>query len=130
MGRKRKAPVDLEAEAEEHQKRREVQYQSLLAPATQSSPLATAISSSGMVDNSYPQFSLPSLPDVQATPTPTPSEPVAAPSFDDATRTLSEMENMGYDQARIETGKKFRPFWKDINEKFISLSIRLWLILN
>lgn len=106
VGRKRKAPVDLEAEAEEHQKRREVQYQSLLAPSTQSSPLAAAISSSGMVDNSFPQFTLPSLPDVQATPTPTPSEPLqpVAPSFEDASRTLSEMENMGYDQARTKTG--------------------------
>ncbi|EFX68066.1 putative RAD21 [Daphnia pulex] len=105
VGRKRKAPVDLEAEAEEHQKRREVQYQSLLAPSTQSSPVAppATIQSSLIDDHSFPQFPLPSLPDVQEPPetnTSTLPEPVVqhAQSFVDATREFSEMENMGYDQ--------------------------------
>lgn len=92
-GRKRKAPIDMEVEAEEHQKRREVQYQSLLAPSTQSSPLAAA--SSGLIENSFSQFSLPSLSDVQVAQ----QEPAVA-SFEDASRTLSEMENMGYDQVK------------------------------
>lgn len=108
VGRKRKAPVDLEAEAEEHQKRREVQYQSLLAPSTQSSPVAppATIQSSLIDDHSFPQFPLPSLPDVQEPPetnTSTLPEPVVqhAQSFVDATREFSEMENMGYDQVSI-----------------------------
>jgi hypothetical protein len=101
VGRKRKAPVDLEAEAEEHQKRREVQYQSLLAPSIQSSPTAPAVPSSGMDDHSFPQFSLPVLPDVPEPLAPhTSTEPVV-PSFVDTSREFSEMENMGYDQVSI-----------------------------
>ncbi|KZS22071.1 putative Protein RAD21 [Daphnia magna] len=117
VGRKRKAPVDLEAEAEEHQKRREVQYQSLLAPSTQSSPVPTAVPPSEMGDHSFPQFSLPALPEVQAT------EPLHAPitqpepvesSFADASRALSEMENMGYDQNMGNLGL-------DVTESFTNL---------
>ncbi len=103
VNRKRKAPLDLEAEAEEHQKRREVQYQSLLAPSTQTSPMAGMNSSTVIADHSFPQFSLPSLPDVQTTQasnSPIHAEPIVT-SFADASRTLSELENMGYDQVVI-----------------------------
>ena len=91
----------MEAEAEEHQKRREVQYQSLLAPSTQSSPIAHAtIPPLGIDDHSFAQFTLPSLPDVQEPQAPHTSTHLEAnvPSFVDASREFSEMENMGYDQ--------------------------------
>ncbi|XP_057372165.1 double-strand-break repair protein rad21 homolog [Daphnia carinata] len=116
VGRKRKAPVDLEAEAEEHQKRREVQYQSLLAPSTQSSPVPTAVPPPEMGDHSFPQFSLPALPDVQPTEplhTPIQPEPVES-SFAEASRALSEMENMGYDQNMGNLGL-------DVTESFTNL---------
>ena len=116
-GRKRKAAVDLEAEAEEHQKRREVQYQSLLAPLNQS-PIAAATTTTAaattpvptVVDTSFPSFPIPDLVDVQPTATPaappTPQNQTAEPAsvaglFGDSTRPLSDMENMGYDQVYI-----------------------------
>ena len=87
----------MEAEAEEHQKRREVQYQSLLAPSTQSSPMAATNSSVTDVDHSFPQFSLPEVQATQDSHIPTDTDPIAS-SFANTSRTLSEMENMGYDQ--------------------------------
>lgn len=98
MGRKRKAPADVEAEAEEHQKRREVQYQSLLAPMTQP-PMVAENSATGLHENSFPQFPLPTLSDPQTTPClQTSTHPEVVNSFGDSARPLSEMENMGYDQ--------------------------------
>lgn len=99
--RKRKATADIEAEAEEHQKRREVQYQNLLAPSIQMSPSGTA--ANAVIDEpSSSQFSLPSLPDVEKThplhdQTPLHTEQDVS-SFPDPSRVISEMANMGYDQ--------------------------------
>lgn len=98
-GRKRKA-VDLEAEAEEHQKRREEQYQSLLAP----SPLPPSIQSTslplasgGNTDHSLPHY--PALPDVQLPPNQSFNLSTMAPPFNDGP--IPELENMGYIQVIV-----------------------------
>lgn len=93
-GRKRKAAVDLEAEAEEHQKRREAQYQSLLAPTLSQSVQSTMSGN----DHSLPQYPLSSLSDVQLTHSMSNERQPEMPAFGDVSGRMSEMENMGYDQ--------------------------------
>ena len=94
-GRKRKAAVDLEAEAEEHQKRREAQYQSLLAPTSIAQSMQSTMPGN---DHSLPQYPLSSLSDVQL------SQSIERqpemPAFGDVSGRMSGMENMGYDQVK------------------------------
>ena len=92
QGRKRKAQSELEHDAEDHQKQRELQYQNLLAP----SPIITQekIPDATFTDPVM-NASIPSLPE--------PETPQLDSTFQVATNTpftpaphIPEMENMGY----------------------------------
>lgn len=94
----------MEAEAEEHQKRREAQYQSLLAPSpipqmVAPSPLTHVAASCEAADSSVSQYQIPVLPIEQQlqSSVPIPHE-TTVPPYADASSAMSELQNMGYDQ--------------------------------
>lgn len=95
QGRKRKAAAELEHDAEDHQKQRELQYQSLLAPSSVSiqDKLPEASFSDPVMNSSLPSLPAPEVSQLDSTFQVAPTTPF--PNVDPVHH-IPEMENMGY----------------------------------